>query len=363
MERGSITSLASYQYDALDRLVSRVSAGQHRQHRFYQKERIVSEIEGNVHRQIFQSQEALLAERETERVPRTSLLTTDTQRSVLQNFDSHSAYSPYGHRTVTGGLSGLLGFNGERPDPDTEHYLLGNGHRGFNPTLMRFNSPDSLSPFGTGGLNCYVYCGGDPINRSDPTGKSWYAWAWFTNAAVEFGGAYVAPRLPSRLARRIPGVMHPNFYRASKAMAAVSGFAGASLYLVMNQVELHHPDSLVNDPLFYAYLTIGAVGFLSGLGITAHKLAIRPAALPKLPSQARPRAQSLQPQSLQPRASQLPRRQSQPDISRDFGKDVPAPVANDAAVRFDLRRRFSAGDFQHKLPIAQSSAPIRRPSP
>jgi hypothetical protein len=35
---------------------------------------------------------------------------------------------------------------------------------------MRFNSPDSLSPFGNGGLNSYAYCAGDPTNKSDPTG-------------------------------------------------------------------------------------------------------------------------------------------------------------------------------------------------
>ncbi|KPZ22499.1 RHS repeat-associated core domain-containing protein, partial [Pseudomonas syringae group genomosp. 3] len=30
--------------------------------------------------------------------------------------------------------------------------------------------PDSLSPFGKGGLNAYAYCAGDPVNRSDPSG-------------------------------------------------------------------------------------------------------------------------------------------------------------------------------------------------
>ena len=37
---------------------------------------------------------------------------------------------------------------------------------------MRFNSPDSWSPFGDGGLNAYAYCGGDPMNQADPTGHS-----------------------------------------------------------------------------------------------------------------------------------------------------------------------------------------------
>ena len=37
---------------------------------------------------------------------------------------------------------------------------------------MRFNSPDQLSPFDAGGLNAYAYCSGDPVNRSDPSGRA-----------------------------------------------------------------------------------------------------------------------------------------------------------------------------------------------
>jgi len=96
------------------------------------------------------------------------------QRSVLHALDATGpyplAYTPYGHRVPENGLLSLLGFNGEQPDPVTEHYLLGNGYRAFNPVLMRFNSPDSWSPFGEGGLNTYGYCMGNPINRKDPTG-------------------------------------------------------------------------------------------------------------------------------------------------------------------------------------------------
>ncbi|MCO8161638.1 hypothetical protein NJC38_05655 [Pseudomonas sp. 21LCFQ010] len=62
------------------------------------------------------------------------------------------------------------GFNGELPDPLTGHYLLGHGYRADNPVLMRFNSPDSLSPFAEGGINAYAYCQGDPVNLQDPSG-------------------------------------------------------------------------------------------------------------------------------------------------------------------------------------------------
>jgi RHS repeat-associated protein len=53
---------------------------------------------------------------------------------------------------------------------NSAHYALGNGYRIYNPLLMRFHKPDSMSPFGAGGLNAYTYCKGDPVNFEDPTG-------------------------------------------------------------------------------------------------------------------------------------------------------------------------------------------------
>jgi len=95
-----------------------------------------------------------------------SPLWTNTN-GVTHNF----SYSPFGSTSKCSGDDGLLpGFNGERLDPVGQSYNLGNGYRTYNPTLMRFNAPDSWSPFGNGGLNQYAYCEGDPINRSDPSG-------------------------------------------------------------------------------------------------------------------------------------------------------------------------------------------------
>ena len=79
------------------------------------------------------------------------------------------SYSSYGYCKKT---IGLLGFNGERSDRMVGVYLLGNGYRVFNTVLMRFHSPDSMSPFAAGGLNSYAYCLGDPVNFHDPNGHS-----------------------------------------------------------------------------------------------------------------------------------------------------------------------------------------------
>lgn len=63
-----------------------------------------------------------------------------------------------------------IGLNGEYLDPILNNYYLGNGYRAYNPTTMQFNAPDDMSPFGHGGINPYMYCSGDPINNTDPTG-------------------------------------------------------------------------------------------------------------------------------------------------------------------------------------------------
>lgn len=87
--------------------------------------------------------------------------------------DDHSqrvlTYTAYGYCSL---YPRMLGFNGERADSITGYYLLGNGRRAFNPILMRFNSPDSMSPFGLGGVNSYSYCLQDPVNYQDPSGNS-----------------------------------------------------------------------------------------------------------------------------------------------------------------------------------------------
>jgi RHS repeat-associated protein len=102
------------------------------------------------------------------------LLATDQHNSVLaelKNDDLNEVrYSAYGHRSAELNPAASMAFNGEFREPDTGWYLLGNGYRAYNPVLMRFHSPDSLSPFGEGGLNPYIYCIGDPVNYSDPTG-------------------------------------------------------------------------------------------------------------------------------------------------------------------------------------------------
>jgi RHS repeat-associated protein len=179
--------LCRYDYDPLDRVVGCAPLGQQSAQRFYRKNRLATEIQGQVQHSVFEHEAQILAQqqRQAGKVD-SALLATDLQRSVLHSITAgqhqQPVHSPYGHLSPVSGLISLLGFNGERRDPVTGHYLLGNGYRAFNPVLMRFNSPDKLSPFGKGGLNAYSYCVGDPVNRVDPTGH---------NSLLAFFGKYL----------------------------------------------------------------------------------------------------------------------------------------------------------------------------
>ncbi|WP_082428421.1 RHS repeat-associated core domain-containing protein [Pseudomonas sp. NBRC 111119] len=80
------------------------------------------------------------------------------------------AYTVYGYQGQTSGRT-WLGYTGQYLDRRLQGYPLGAGHRYYSPALMRFVSSDVHSPFGKGGLNAYVYCLGNPVVLSDPTGQ------------------------------------------------------------------------------------------------------------------------------------------------------------------------------------------------
>ncbi|WP_442800062.1 RHS repeat-associated core domain-containing protein [Pseudomonas sp. AA27] len=113
------------------------------------------------------------------------LAVTDLQRSVLGGSGPARVYTPYGGHSDRRGA--VLAYCGQARDQLTGHYHLGNGHRTFNPFVMRFHSPDRLSPFGVGGVNAYAYCHGDPVNFHDPNGKE-DTRSGLAISALAFGG-------------------------------------------------------------------------------------------------------------------------------------------------------------------------------
>ncbi|MBF7144334.1 MULTISPECIES: RHS repeat-associated core domain-containing protein [Pseudomonas] len=102
-----------------------------------------------------------------------SLLRLDSLDNVLSSSPgaiNRKRYTPFGVVTpITGSGSG---FHGQLSERVFEGYLLGNGYRLYSPSLMRFLKADEHSPFGKGGINAHAFCGGDPVNQQDLTGRA-----------------------------------------------------------------------------------------------------------------------------------------------------------------------------------------------
>ncbi|KOV32501.1 hypothetical protein ADK60_13755 [Streptomyces sp. XY431] len=197
----SAGTAAAYGYDPGNRLLTQAGGGR-TSVLSYHRQALASITEGDRRTRLVRLADACVAQRREGAQASTRLLGTDGKQTVLLAAEGQQAeeysYTPYGDRRPAEAVS-VLGHDGERTDPATGWYHLGNGYRAYSPVLMRFTAPDSLSPFGAGGINPYAYCLGDPINRADPTGHlSWGAWlnigfgVLAIGAAVFTGGASIA---------------------------------------------------------------------------------------------------------------------------------------------------------------------------
>lgn len=170
----------NYYYDALDRLVRCQSAPHSVAGIFYKNTVRCTDVKGEVSRSMFNGGQLLLGQIDhSAEGASATLLGGNVSNTVIIATSKQSRHVQpclaYGFNTQDNGGSQLPAFNGEYSDPATANYLLGSGYRAFNPVLMRFNSPDSWSPFGAGGINSYGYCAGDPVNHVDPSGHAFLA--------------------------------------------------------------------------------------------------------------------------------------------------------------------------------------------
>ncbi|KPC56334.1 YD repeat-containing protein [Pseudomonas amygdali pv. morsprunorum] len=164
----------TYAYDSHDHLATTRNGSDSEILRFYQGQQLSSTVQDDRRTQFLHIDEQPIGQQTIGEPAETLLLLTDANQSVIGEFQQDTlrtaVYSAYGERHSDDALLSVAGFNGEVCEKDTGWYLLGNGYRAYNPGMMRFHSPDSLSPFGAGGVNPYTYCLGNPIAWRDPTG-------------------------------------------------------------------------------------------------------------------------------------------------------------------------------------------------
>ncbi|CDG19786.1 putative Nematicidal protein 2 [Xenorhabdus poinarii G6] len=193
------------------------------------------------------------------------LLGTDKPGSVLLSVKNGTTarfrYTPYGQQAAANSDPALPGYNGEWQDSTGGGYHLGNGYRTYNPVLMRFTAPDSLSPFGEGGLNPYAYCLGDPINRTDPSGH-------VSILGLVFGGISMFIGLGLGILGIISAVPTGGASLALlMGVITAVGFVGDACGIASTATQ--ESDPRASAILSWVFLGLGVVGLLGGLGVTA----------------------------------------------------------------------------------------------
>ncbi|MBL3872390.1 RHS repeat-associated core domain-containing protein [Pseudomonas syringae] len=174
VEKPDRMPISQYRYDGHDHLLATQDGADSEVLRFYQGQQLSSTVQDDQRTHYLHLEEQPLGQQVVGAPEKTLLLLTDANQSVLgecqQNQLRTAVYSAYGERYSDDALRSTAGFNGEVRETANGWYLLGNGYRAYNPNLMRFHSPDFLSPFAEGGVNPYTYCLGNPIALRDPTG-------------------------------------------------------------------------------------------------------------------------------------------------------------------------------------------------
>ncbi|ANN66334.1 RHS repeat-associated core domain-containing protein [Bordetella bronchialis] len=212
-----------------------------------------------------------------------------------------------------------LRYGGYRDDRVTAGYALGNGHRLYLPSLMRFTSPDGMSPFGAGRIHSYAYCAGDPVNHADPGGTMAVA---ILAAVMAVGDVVSALRGASRLrsvvresraaggwtGRTIGLAALHGISTATGATGAVVGFIGAPAGLAA--------PSATSNALFWATMGLTAVSGAS----TMASLTVEGTGRPRSANPGRPEIAGGTAQTRRPPLARLPLEQHEMGALPDDGR-------------------------------------------
>ncbi|MBQ7444862.1 MAG: hypothetical protein IJS71_02845 [Clostridia bacterium] len=174
-----------------------------------------------------------------------AVYTYDTWGSVVSIKDGSG--NDITNDTTSIGYINPIRYRGYYYDKETGFYYLQS--RYYDPVMGRFINPDSQLNLQDGplGTNLFCYCGNDPVNHIDPSGKAW--WHWAIGAAIVVacaaatvitcGGFAAAATTVGLVASGIAGVTTASTIAAGAFIgsAAVYGMAVLSAASTSNSVE------------------------------------------------------------------------------------------------------------------------------
>ena len=214
------------------------------------------------------------------------LLGVDAQRSVVRrhsaSMQSSCSYAVFGFDPARVQQSctahAVLAFNGQRKEA-TGLYLMGNGHRAYNSALMVFLSPDQLSPFEGGGINAYAYCGLDPVNWQDLTGRKRVKVSRPPGLATIYEEGSVPANDVIAVASRVPLEALPQdlgaLYQKVEALGGKRGVLQASINNNLNQaadMSRRRGSRIANGSENFSNVVLSEMRLLSEIDARIHSL-------------------------------------------------------------------------------------------
>jgi RHS repeat-associated protein len=138
----------------------------------------------------------------------------------------YAAYGNLLNPTSTGTPNNYL-YRGEQFDPDLGLYYL--RARYYNPATGRFLSRDPLDghSWDPKTLHKYLYAGGDPVNRIDPSGREAILQFLFTTADISMPAEVVLSSAGAKLALCLAGIA--TFLKGVADSSLFDAGAGATL--------------------------------------------------------------------------------------------------------------------------------------
>lgn len=248
--------ITQFAYDATDRLILSQRGAEPNTARYYRNKNLYGlKHADETMTQLYGEQMPLAV---FNRSTGTTLLGVSSERTPVctqsLNMQPASVYSPFGQRDNA--ARQLVGFKGQMSEAQSNWQFLGAGHRVYNPTSMRFHSPDRLSPFASGGLNPYAYCTGDPINFVDPTGRTpWWAWA-LNGVGIAMGVLATIASAGAALPLLAGAVSASAIFAASATLAGVASLATGIASITLSEVM---PNSAAGEILGWVSLGLGVL--------------------------------------------------------------------------------------------------------
>ena len=196
----------------------------------------------------------------------TASLELDVQGQII-SYEEYSTYGSSTYQAVRSQTETAKRYRYTGRERDAESGLSYHGARYYSPWLGRWLSCDSIGVKDE--PNLFLYCGGNPLNRTDTQGMDWvFTWKPWEWAPVQFSREEIAPRARVFSGNAV-GTIHAIVgYKTDRELGPdqAAGYEWAQSTFGWQKFETVQRvrDDIINDP-YASKIMAGTLGIISAV--------------------------------------------------------------------------------------------------